>query len=495
MTNYNYLSEKVKPQNQESFIKSVGNPATPAERDRQANAPACASLSDAYREAEREDLRYYENHPIEFSTVPDSVPETDPLELLTEGVYLANNQKRQPVDNTEDLTQTMPIYKDTPFFGGIDGQTAILVYGSQGLNDYIRERVGGAISQMRETGERQTLITLYGSPWLVRFAPAGAFNYFAVVEGSGLSFHFTTSPGQTKNKGAEIPVCKIVWSWQLAVKTDPRAVVRQAFEQLTAWGCVVDRYHITRLDLQLTTTLFKMSDVESALRENRTVTRVQELGRYGTGNDDVSQTYMWRSKNTGWALRIYDKSEELRKKNQASKTQFFLKYFWKNAFHLVRVEYELLRDFLRPIGIDTFDDLYNKGQSLVTHLMSRCVRFLESDKGFNHSSRVSVASWWQDVFNMFVRSLEGAEQLNKEIKIKPSILLDEVSRQRFISMASTLLSRVVASDVVDNGNSLSDVLRNVLASVRASSSGAASAMLRESFIEYGEKFTGSEPPF
>lgn len=493
MTNYNYLSEKVKTQNQDSFRKSGNSLETSAERDQQANAGA--SLADAYREAEREDVRYYENHPIEWTTVPDVVPESDPLELLTEGVYLANNQKRRSTDNPEDLTQTLPIYKDTPFFGGIDGQTAILVYGSNGLNEYIRERVGGAISQMRETGERQTLITLYGSPWLVRFAPAGAFNYFAVVEGSGLSFHFTTSPGKTKNKGAEIPVCKIVWSWQLAVRTDPRAVVRQAFEQLTAWGCSVDRYHITRLDLQLTTILFEMSDVELALRENRTVTRVQELGRYGTGRDDVSQTYMWRSKNTGWALRIYDKSEELRKKNQASKTQFFLKHFGRNTFSLVRVEYELLREFLRPIGIDTFDDLYNKGQSLITHLMSRCVRFLESDKGFNHSSRVSVASWWQDVFNMFVRSLEGAEQLKKETKIKPSILLDEISRQRFLSMATTLLSRVLASDVVDLDKPLPDVVQRVLSSVRASCSGAASAMLRESFIEYGEKFAGSDPPF
>ena len=393
-------------------------------------------LTAATRRAERDGC------PLDYSWSKE-VEKSSTLDVLTEGRLFAKSRLPSRYLLLDDSPGSVPKYKDSPFFAGIDGQTAIFVYGG-GVRSSYQKIIDSTLERLKEAKLNEIEIELAGVRWTLRRCGSGGYGYYMALDGAGLSLQFTRTPGETDG-GAEIPVCKVVWGWFLASSYDPRQVVQILLEYLQKLGCVRLRYHITRLDIQVTTTLFKMSDVAAAIRENRVVSMVRPDG-FGMDANGNFETFLWKAKAGGWECRIYDKTKEVLAKGNTTKAEFLADIFRTDSewWNMVRVEFQLLRDFLRDKGVTTFDDLYIKGQSLITYLMSRCVRILEKPKGNNHSNRVSPAPFWLDVSSMFLRFFRGTIKLNPKKQKCPGILLDKKSKDSFKNMAVSYLVKLAA---------------------------------------------------
>ena len=444
-------------------------------------------LTAAIRRAEREGC------PCDCSWSKE-IEKPSTLDVLTEGRLFAKSRLPSRYLLLDESSESVPLFKEKAFFSGLDGQTAILVYGV-GIRASFQKTVDAALERLKEAKVNEIEIQLAGVRWNLRRCGSGGYGYYMALDGAGLTLQFTKTPGETDG-GAEIPVCKVVWGWYLASMYDPRQVVQILFEYLQKLGCVRLRYHISRLDIQVTTTLFKMSDVAAAIRENRVVSMVRPDG-FGLDASGNFETFLWKAKAGGWECRIYDKTKELLAKANTSKAEFLASIFRSDSewWNMVRVEFQLLRDFLRDKGVTTFDDLYIKGESLITYLMSRCVRILDKPKGNKHSNRVNPASWWVDCSSMFLQFFRGTIQLNKKKKQCPGILLDQKSNDSYKTMAVSYLVKLAADLSADKDIPVIQAIRQLTDELTDRIEGRTYPLLEREKITNPEFFFNPKPEF
>lgn len=419
-------------------FQPAGAPAVPSAEP---NAGASAALAAAFAEADLQESAL-DGDPSAVAEITDRWEASGGLGLLTE------------TPNYSIISGTAGINTDyLSYFASIDGQTSALVYGSKPVHAY--ELFDRWLDELDGLEVKSLDVDLAGVSWRFSRSAGGNYGYFAMISGAGLSIQFCRTPGKTG--GAEIPLCKVVFGWQLANSSNLSGVMAKVYQYLDILGCEGLRYHITRLDIQYTTNAFTMEDIERERLENRIVTRCRKV-RKVEGESGALEYCAWTSNKGGWTLRIYDKFREVCEKGECDKLEWLTRFIGDGSnASMVRVEWELKRDFLRELGITTFDDLYDKWQALITHIMANLVRFVDRDKA-NHSERTKPALFWSIIHSNLSGASEGVQPLNPKNKPLQAIKLDKISHSRFTSAAVTFLSKVVASDAATNETTIEAAL-------------------------------------
>lgn len=435
-TNSNQSAEFVKP-----FTGNFQPERAAAVRSAEPNAEASAALAAAFAQADLEDCAL-DGDPSAVAELCDRWEAGGGLGLLTETPIYSINPGTAGI-NTDYST----------YFTSLDGQTSALVYGSKPSDAYaLFERW---LDDLEEQEVKTLDVDLAGVCWRFSRSAGGNYGYFAMISGAGLSIQFCRTPGKTA--GAEIPLCKVVFGWQLANSSNLSGVMAKVFQYLEILGCQGLRYHISRLDIQYTTNAFTMDDIEQERAQNRVVTRCRKV-RKVEGESGALEYCAWTSSKGGWTLRIYDKFREVMEKGDCDKFEWLTRFIGDGSSALmVRVEWELKRDFLRELGVTTFDDLYNSWQSLTTHIMAYLVRFVDRDKA-NHSERTKPAPFWALIHSNLSGAGEGCQPLKNKTRPSQAIRLDRISHSRFTSAAVTFLSKVIASDAATNETSIETAL-------------------------------------
>ncbi len=123
------------------------------------------------------------------------------------------------------------------------------------------------------------------------------------------------------------------------------------------------------------------------------------------------------------SLRIYDKGRELdgMMESDPLKYRIMVEYclgedwLYENK-PLTRIEFQLRREALHDLKIDTFDDLLRSERSLFQLLANRWFRLTEEPKKRGHSSTQETADIWLEVQKSFERWFPGADE-NRDAKI------------------------------------------------------------------------------
>lgn len=459
--NYTYFNQSAEKVN--SCTGNFNQERKEAADQREPNADASASLAEAFAQADLIDRA----EDGDFS----AVVELDEL-FACQGLELLTETPKTPIN-----TPTAGINTDNQsFFSSPDGQTACLVYGS--LPSDVLTRFEGWLADLDEQDVKHLDVELACRYWRFSRARGGNYGYFAQLAGSGITLSFCRNPGKTS--GAEIPLCKVVFGWQVANSCNLADVMRRVFEYLQILGCSGLRYHITRLDLQYTTNRFELRTIEQAIQGNATATHCRNFHRIGP-DIEQAETYFWKSSKSGWALRIYNKTLEMLAKNDAAK----LEYYWNllGTDPLIRFEFELNRDFLRTNGVTTFDDLYSHWQTLLTYIFAHCVRFLDRDKA-GHVERAKPAAWWVQIHSNWVVAADGQEELQRRSKPQIAVKLDNHSKQVFTSSAAAFLAKLVASDAAYNETSFETAFYNLVTRIKTSVMARADEITQTAAVEW-----------
>ena len=110
---------------------------------------------------------------------------------------------------------------------------------------------------------------------------------------------------------------------------------------------------------------------------------------------EVLETCYFASPKSPVQLRIYDKGKEVL--SMGTKLWFAEHWGTDDFDNIVRVEYQLRRTFLRQVGIDSLDDLFQKCGGIWFYLTEEWFSLRMPDKV--QQNRREIHPWWQEVQN------------------------------------------------------------------------------------------------
>jgi hypothetical protein len=110
---------------------------------------------------------------------------------------------------------------------------------------------------------------------------------------------------------------------------------------------------------------------------------------------DVLETCYFASPASPVQLRIYDKGKEVLSKGTKL---WFAQHWGTDDFdNIWRVEFQLRRTFLRQVGIDSLDDLFQKCGGIWRYLTEEWFSLRLTDKALQN--RREIHPWWREVQN------------------------------------------------------------------------------------------------
>lgn len=329
-----------------------------------------------------------------------------------------------------------------PFYGGIDGSSAISVDGSG-----VRPDVWGAIDEaLEECRQKRRSVprNLGGLRCLVSGAPGGNIHYGARLEFGGVVCLLHRNPCST------IPVAKIIYGWNVCERHDLEAVTDCVLLWLRRLGVNVERYWITRLDLQVTAGMDIAAFYDSAVSGNyRCRNHKPHFNLDGTMPEGV----YFGSHKSVISLRIYDKWREAFG-NSEEKCNNLTERFGSADYDVIfepvtRVEFETHREALKQMGISTFADVRKSGTGLVSYLCNwyRPIR----ERCGKHTEREQVLPEWLEVAGMFGSIFtEGPALLQREQQVRGGNM-SQADYRRTLATVCTLVRKLVRHECQRKG--------------------------------------------
>ena len=166
-------------------------------------------------------------------------------------------------------------------------------------------------------------------------------------------------------------------------------------EFITRLGGMIMKDKLSRVDVALDMPGVDMGEFEAAFNEDRYICRSKSIGYHkSTG---VTLCFG----ESPLLLRIYDKLAESGIQSNALKRTYLIFYRWGGEVPKCasRVEFEIRREALKSVGIDTVSDYFEKRSDLVCYLTHHWFRMtIHTVKRENkNQSRAKVSPLWQEV--------------------------------------------------------------------------------------------------
>jgi hypothetical protein len=166
-------------------------------------------------------------------------------------------------------------------------------------------------------------------------------------------------------------------------------------EFIAGLGGTTIKEKLSRVDVALDMPGVDMGEFEAAFNEGRYICRAKSVGYH------KSTGVTLRFGESPLMLRIYDKLAESGTQSNSLKRAHLIFYRWGGEVpkYACRVEFELRRESLKEVGIDTVADYYTKRSDLVQYLTYDWFR-MTADKvkrENKNQSRAKVSALWQEV--------------------------------------------------------------------------------------------------
>lgn len=181
-------------------------------------------------------------------------------------------------------------------------------------------------------------------------------------------------------------------------------------------GGEIESVKVSRMDFCIDLVDVPVNGFNELFQNEQYITRARKTGIYYTENPDRWESGQFRDgrRCTGFKmggeimLRIYDKAYEVRKDERKLEHMIEKRWGGRMPETATRVEFQLRRESLKSLGIDTLSDwMENKG-GVIRYLVERWVRFVEPfDK--NHYDLAKVHPLWERVASSMIRVADGTD--------------------------------------------------------------------------------------
>lgn len=216
-----------------------------------------------------------------------------------------------------------------------------------------------------------------------------------------------------------MPNGKLEASSDVLMRLGVEEVVARAYAALRDLGAQVTRDKVSRVDVCCDLPGRTIAPLKAAYDAGHYVSRARHGDEHLVEGEykehDYSAFRVCRaptSFNLGRGdvrMRTYDKVEECRYK--PSKLQILMDHRWGGyPVDAIRVEFQLRRQKLRMLGIDSFADWLAKRASVVHYLTHDWMRLTDGPVDRKHPDRTAVLTEWQEVQGAFA-SWAGAGPL------------------------------------------------------------------------------------
>lgn len=303
------------------------------------------------------------------------------------------------------------------------------------------------LKQLKEDAIRQDkAMPCQIDSWLFMVQPYGRRGYEWLIESQEYTLRVGSwaEPKKTKPSvtveirsetlwrlGAEKAVDRIVSLLKLASKSD-----------LT--GSNVRDVKVSRVDLcvdVLTPGLFWTMEVVEYV-----VCRAKDFRPYLKNGPLITFTGIRIGSGVLFA-RLYDKALEIKVKSAKE----WMYDIWKirevpPGWKVVRVEFQLMREAIKDLGIDTPDDLFRLSPNLWAHCTKSWLK-LQDRPGTHHTQR-TLLPWWEVVQNGY----EGAQDAHPLIRFKAV----QSKQKQLIQQAYGLLTSLTALQQEQEGQDIAE---------------------------------------
>jgi hypothetical protein len=254
----------------------------------------------------------------------------------------------------------------------------------------------------------------------------------------------------------------------LLMSEGPERVWQQIQDALEDLGAKLVANKLSRVDACIDLPGVKVEQFTRPYAEGHYVTRARKAAEheYEEMFTDLSgATYRLGSRSTGVTvgscdilLRIYDKAHELR--FQPEKRHLMLHRRWgEPVIHASRVEFQVRRERLKSLGVDSFNDWLAKRGKVLEYLTEKWFRFTEGPYNSKHSGRTPTLGAWQLVQR---RAQEWAGQ-PAGTPLVP-IYAEPPRLEQFVRQAIGVMVTAMAREnvrVTSNGHFLDELIERV----------------------------------
>lgn len=293
----------------------------------------------------------------------------------------------------------------------------------------------------KATGEA---VVFQGVDFLVRPKGGSGYDYLLFNDDLevGISTHITS--------GRLIPEVKIelrsrfLWhkGWDLAMLW--------ADAWVNQWASVVDM-SIARLDLavDMPEVLPKLDMIKHVVTRARAKTVYQTIE---DGYKDNSESFTVGVKHTGYRFgrggplvaRIYDKDAEIEHSGKAWMHDIWAANGWDGETPVTRVEFQLRRDVLKEMGIETVEAVRARMGDLWRYLSNDWLRLVEYRRADTNRDRWPVRPFWRRVMKAWPLFGEMVDRIERDRQVIPSgQVLEDMAKG---IMSSAVALRLVAND-------------------------------------------------
>jgi len=175
------------------------------------------------------------------------------------------------------------------------------------------------------------------------------------------------------------------------------ADVQAAIEKL---GGEIVRDKLTRIDACVDLPGVDVGVFTRALNDGCVITRARKRAIHFNGDRPTGMTC-----GAGATMvRMYDKALEVRQRGDEAKQLYLEKFRWGGPQKTAtRVEFQLRRDALKSLGVDSVDDWIEKRAAIVAYLTGQwCRLVVDVDKSNQNHGRAALLAEWQVVADAFV---------------------------------------------------------------------------------------------
>jgi hypothetical protein len=278
---------------------------------------------------------------------------------------------------------------DGGFESGFQGDWNPVIF-SHFIERLNSKRVEGEVSSI-EIGGRHFVLRAHG-------AGGGECVYYRyIIEGGGWRVYFHHDPS------AFFQPVRVRFGFECLCGCSLYDVHAEFMRWLGKIGFTVTEEKISRIDLQVMTTR-PVVEYASLVSRGCVVKRAKK-GNFHVDSHDMSSFAF----GSDIYLRCYNKRKQLFDTCDEYSLKMIAEYCCGGEIpdHLTRIEFQIRREVLEIMGIDTIDDLCDSELSLVEWLTSDWFRLVDGVPKKGHTREQPVAEIWSEVQNEFRKYFPG----------------------------------------------------------------------------------------
>ena len=269
--------------------------------------------------------------------------------------------------------------------------------------------------QRLDSGRESAVLEKHGIEFIVdglRFmllkngSGRGSFSCRWCLYHRGIFFGLCNNPNRSSNR----PVAKVEIKGEPLVQLGLQGALEAVDGVLAAFGIGYERSLLSRIDVKADHIGIPVSRYKDDFDNDRVITRARQLNTFGSFQE-VQTIVVGNRKTNRVVCRFYDKLAELLHKPE--KAALFEKYVTEGEIvdSCTRVEFEIRREGLKELGINSFEDCFGRLVEITTYLTAEFLRIADDKVDRNHTDRAKTAEHWQETQAAFLQFAKTFRQL------------------------------------------------------------------------------------